>query len=592
MKPEGAQLETTPDEIARYWRKALASSRQLVFVMNAERRIVALSDGMAAALGVAQENLIGHTCVSLMHEGAAAPEDCPLHRLLLDDAQHDAEVHSDVLDKDLFVTATPLPNDSGRISHVLHVAADITERKRIEGALRESEARLQESQRVARLGHYMYDIPSGGWTSSAALDEVFGIDEAYKRDVEGWLTIVHPEDRAAMTTYLKEHVLRDHLPFDREYRVRRIADGNVRWVHGLGKLELEADGQVMRMFGVIQDVSEERASRSALERSTKLLEEAERLAHLGSWEWDVKTDVARYSREWQRIYGVDREEMPNQESLKLIHPSDVPRVLAESERVHTEGTPYRAEYRIIRESDGAVRNVEVFGQPVCDEDGAITRVYGASLDVTERVTAQEALLEREVRLQRMLSGAVGALVATVEMRDPYTSGHQHRVAELAVAIGRLLKWSSERLSDLHFAGLLHDIGKVVVPSEILSKPSRLSPVEFALIKNHASAGGEILAPVEFTGPVQQAIVQHHERLDGSGYPHCLKGDAIIPEARVLAVADVFEAMVSHRPYRPGLPLEAAADELRAGAGIRYDAKAVDACLQLVEDGFAFSTVQR
>ena len=471
------------------------------------------------------------------------------------------------------------------------MAADIKERKRIEGALRESEARLQESQRVARLGHYMYDIPSGGWTSSAALDEVFGIDAAYKRDVDGWLTIVHPEDRAAMMAYLEEHVLRDHLPFDREYRVRRIADGNVRWVHGLGKLELEADGRVVRMFGVIQDVTEEHASRSALESSTKLLEEAERLAHLGSWEWDVKTDVARYSREWQRIYGVDRAEMPNQESLKLIHPSGCAARAGRGAR-GPRRHPLRAEYRIVRQSDGAVRNVEVFGQPVRERRRQVTTVYGASLDVTERAADQEALLERELRVRRLLSGAVSALVATVEMRDPYTSGHQHRVAELAVAIGQLLEWSPERFSDLHFAGLLHDIGKVVVPSEILSKPSRLSPVEFALITAHASAGGDILAPIEFTGPVQQAIVQHHERLDGSGYPHCLKGDAIIPEARVLAVADVFEAMVSDRPYRPGLPLEAAADELRAGAGIRYDAKAVDVCLQLVEDGFAFSAVRQ
>jgi HD-GYP domain-containing protein (c-di-GMP phosphodiesterase class II) len=166
----------------------------------------------------------------------------------------------------------------------------------------------------------------------------------------------------------------------------------------------------------------------------------------------------------------------------------------------------------------------------------------------------------------------------------------YRVAELADQIGRLLGWDDERVDDVRIAALLHDIGKVVVPSEILSKPGRLTDSEFALIKGHASAAGEILARIEWVGPITQTVVQHHERLDGSGYPFGLRGEAIIPEARVLAVADVFEAMVSHRPYRPALPPGAATDELRAGAGIRYDVQAVDACLRLIADGFDFSAV--
>ena len=134
--------------------------------------------------------------------------------------------------------------------------------------------------------------------------------------------------------------------------------------------------------------------------------------------------------------------------------------------------------------------------------------------MTERVVAQQALLERERRLQRALAGAVSALATTVEMRDPYTSGHQRRVAELAVGIAQLLGWPEERVDDVQVAALLHDIGKVVVPTEILSKPTRLSDHEFEIIKGHALAAGEILAPVEFDGPVREAILQHHERMDG------------------------------------------------------------------------------
>jgi PAS domain S-box-containing protein len=346
------------------------------------------------------------------------------------------------------------------------------------------------------------------------------------------------------------------------------------------------------MFGVIQDVTEPTVARRDLEKSTTLLEEAERLAHLGSWEWDVSRGVTSYSDEWQRIYGVDRSEIPVDEGLELVHPADRPVVAEAIERVLTGGGRYHAEYRIIRRDDGEVRHLEGFGRPVLGDDGTVDRVYGATLDVTERVVAQEALLEGKRRLRRTLGATVAALATTTEMRDPYTAGHQHRVAELSVGIGQLLGWDLERVEDVRIAALLHDIGKVVVPAEILTKPGRLSDSEFALIKGHAAAAGEILAGIEWVGPITQTVVQHHERLDGSGYPAGLRGDEIIPEARVLAVADVFEAMVSHRPYRPALPYEAAADELRGGAGIRYDSESVAACLHLIEDGFAFSTVQQ
>jgi HD-GYP domain-containing protein (c-di-GMP phosphodiesterase class II) len=174
------------------------------------------------------------------------------------------------------------------------------------------------------------------------------------------------------------------------------------------------------------------------------------------------------------------------------------------------------------------------------------------------------------------------------MRDPYTAGHQQRVAQLSAAIAGLLGWDEERCEDVRVAASLHDIGKVVVPAEILTKPGSLSTPEYELVKSHAAAAGEILSGIEWAGPITQTILQHHERLDGSGYPLGLEGEAIIPEARVLAVADVFEAMVSHRPYRPALPAEAALAELRGGAGAQYDASIVAACLQLTASGFAFA----
>ena len=179
----------------------------------------------------------------------------------------------------------------------------------------------------------------------------------------------------------------------------------------------------------------------------------------------------------------------------------------------------------------------------------------------------------------------------VEMRDPYTAGHQRRVAELAYAVAAEMGAGAAELEALRLAALIHDIGKLVVPAEILTKPGRLSIDEFRLIMEHSQAGYDAIRAVEFEGPVAEIVVQHHERLDGSGYPQGLRGDAILLESRAIAVADVYEAMTSHRPYRPALTRESALEELRAGAGVVYDADAVDACLRLVESGFVFSTLQ-
>ena len=177
----------------------------------------------------------------------------------------------------------------------------------------------------------------------------------------------------------------------------------------------------------------------------------------------------------------------------------------------------------------------------------------------------------------------------VETRDPYTAGHERRVAELAVAIGAEMGLRGPKLDGLRLASLIHDIGKISVPAEILAKPGRLSVVEFNLIKQHSQAGHDILATIEFQQPVAQIVMQHHERLDGSGYPQGLLGEEIMQEARILAVADVVEAMSSHRPYRPALGMGPALAEIREGAGARYDAEAAAACLRLVEEqGFAFS----
>jgi putative nucleotidyltransferase with HDIG domain len=199
----------------------------------------------------------------------------------------------------------------------------------------------------------------------------------------------------------------------------------------------------------------------------------------------------------------------------------------------------------------------------------------------------QAERSRLEKLERQLSDALSAMVSPIlnamEMRDPYTSGHQGRVAEIATAIGREMGWTEERLQGLRIAALVHDIGKISTPTEILTKPGRLTPAEREIINSHPQTGFAILRDVPLVWPIAEIVRQHHEKLDGSGYPFGLQGDAILPEARVLAIADIVEAMASDRPYRKAIPLEVVLEELEKQAGSLLDADAVRICVALFRE---------
>jgi putative two-component system response regulator len=207
-------------------------------------------------------------------------------------------------------------------------------------------------------------------------------------------------------------------------------------------------------------------------------------------------------------------------------------------------------------------------------------------DLSQALTDVKLNLDK---LRRAMEGIVEAISVTVEMRDPYTSGHQKRVAELACAIAREMQLSEDEIYGLHMASVIHDLGKITVPAEILSKPGQLSGLEYELIKSHVQAGYDILKQIDFPWPLAEIILQHHERMNGSGYPNGLRQEEILLPARILSVSDVFETIASHRPYRPSLGLQRAMDEIRDNRGELYDNRVADVCLALIEeDRFQFS----
>ncbi|MCK9392622.1 MAG: PAS domain-containing protein [Syntrophales bacterium] len=240
-----------------------------------------------------------------------------------------------------------------------------------------------------------------------------------------------------------------------------------------------------------------------------------------------------------------------------------------------------------REEIGIIRDKKCIflshKSPWLDNSGKIIGVIGVSNDITARKQAEQKLKDTLESLRIAVGATVQVLVSAVEIRDPYTAGHQIRSADLARAIAAELGLSQNRIDGIRMAGTIHDIGKMSVPSEILSKPTKLTELEFSLIKEHANKGFEMLKDVESPWPLAEIVHQHHERMDGSGYPRGLKGEEIIMEARIMAVADIVESMASHRPYRPALGLDAALAEIENNKGTLYDADAVDACLRLFNE---------
>lgn len=209
-------------------------------------------------------------------------------------------------------------------------------------------------------------------------------------------------------------------------------------------------------------------------------------------------------------------------------------------------------------------------------------------DISDRRKAEQELKESWERLHQALEGTIQAMALTIEIRDPYTAGHQRRVSKLSCAIARELGMPEEQVEGLRVAGDIHDIGKIYVPAEILSKPGQITAIEYGIIKTHPQVGYDILKNIRFPWPVAQIVLQHHERMDGSGYPLGLSGENILIEARILTVADIVEAMSSHRPYRPAQGVDKALEEISLHKGVFYDTAAVEACLKLFQKkGFAF-----
>lgn len=299
------------------------------------------------------------------------------------------------------------------------------------------------------------------------------------------------------------------------------------------------------------------------------------------WESDQEGRYTYSSPRVKNLLGYSPNEMMNKTLMDIVSPEQLRLFKVKFKKLLRAQKPiYGLENTCLGKS-GQVVVLENNAVPIFDHQDKLVGYRGIARDVTVRKVALEELKKSRDDLHASLEETVTSLASTAEKRDPYTAGHQQRVDLLACAIAKELGLADQEIEGIHIAALLHDIGKITLPSEYLTKPTKLSKEERAIIKFHTEVGYDILKNIHFPWPVAEIVYQHHEHLDGSGYPRGLTDKEILLEAKIITVADVVEAMSSHRPYRPSLGINKALDEIRSGRGTRYHAPSVDACLHLI-----------
>jgi PAS domain S-box-containing protein/putative nucleotidyltransferase with HDIG domain len=481
-------------------------------------------------------------------------------------------------------TVIPLRDKNNDINAVFGVSHDITAYKRVEKALLEGESRYRELFDNMSSAVAVYETIDGG------KDFIFKdfnkagerIEKVNREELIGKSVLeVFPGvkeiglfkvfQQAWKTGKAQQHPVS-------LYKDERIVGWRENYVYKL------PSGEVVAVY---DDVTERKDAEDALRESEQKLRLVTDQVTDVIWSMDFEGNFTFVTPSAERMIGYTVGEMLSLNFSHIVTPESYTMAMdLISKRMNVKKRePIILEIQQVCK-DGSKKWCEVTAIFSTDHDNRPSGIIGVTRDISERKRSEEKLQRSYDKLRDTMIATVNTLASTVEMRDPYTAGHQRRVTILACAMAEEMGLTEEQFDGLRMAGLVHDIGKFSVPVEILNKPGRISEIEFNIIKVHPQAGYNILKKIEFPWPVAQIVLQHHERLDGSGYPQGLKNGGIMLEAKILAVADVVEAMASHRPYRPALSIEVALEEIAKNRGILYDPDVADVCSRLfINKGF-------
>ncbi|MDD4092254.1 MAG: PAS domain S-box protein, partial [Smithellaceae bacterium] len=459
----------------------------------------------------------------------------------------------------------------------LNFMSDITERMRAEEKEKETHALLRIAGEKAKLGGWSVNLQENRVIWSDEVAAIHEMPPGYSPSVEQGISFYPPEWRERITKVFTDCAQKG-IPYNEEMEII-TAGGKRVWVRTIGEAVKNDAGKIIKVQGAFQDITDRKQAEDAVRRSEEKYRTIIEEMVDGYFEVDLAGNYTFVNEAETKNMGYSRDELIGMNNRQYQDEKNAKKTYQAFRRIYETGEPVKSlEVAIIRK-DGTIGVNEISVSLKKDHKGRPIGFQGFTHDITDRKISME-------QLRKALGGTVQAVALMVESKDPYTAGHQRRVADLSRAIAREMGLSQERIESLRVAGTIHDIGKVSVPAEILAMPRKLTNLEYSLIQTHAQSGYDILKDIEFPWPIARMVLEHHERMNGSGYPNGLTGDQILPESRILAVADVVEAMATHRPYRSALGLDKALEEITLNRGLLYDPEVVDACLRLFrEKGF-------
>ncbi|MGB9750584.1 MAG: PAS domain S-box protein [Caldisericia bacterium] len=546
---------------------------ELVTFQNKNLEILAANRRAADSVNMKVEELIGKKCYEVWNKSEIPCENCPVLKSM-ETLKKEEGLISSYDGRTWYIKGIPVLDDKNELIGAVETTLEITERVLFE-------ERFKVIFNQSTIGLSITDKDGKVLLANPARSNMLGYteDEMLKKNFKEY---IFEEDLIEDLKNYEKLINGEINSYKSDLRVKR-KDGSIGWNRIYVSKVTDMNGKFLYSISLVEDITEQKELESKNIFHELRLRAIFEQASVGVTVIDKDGNFIEFNKAFQNMTGFSEDEIRKKSFKDFTYPSD----LIENLKLFVDAVNGKIEKYIIEKryikKDGTIFWGRVNSSVIKDKEGNILYLLSLIEDITDSKNKEIRLKEKDENLEKIFKQTVLALSKLIEMKEYYTYGHQKRVSELSVLVAKKMQLDEDKINTIKYAGLLHDIGKVEVPIEILNKPSQLTRNELDLVKLHSYYGYEILKTIDFPYPLAEIVYQHHERIDGSGYPRGLKGDEILLEAKILSVCDVVEAISSQRVYRDKWPIEMIIKELEQNKGIKYDEKVVDAILEIFKE---------